>query len=238
MEGNARRAGNESTRLPLARACLDCLLALVVFGGLLFWAAGTFSWARGWTHYGLWIVTLVANLVILCRTNPHVLAVRLKRQRVSERFDQVVLPLAVPAALAIPVVAGLDAARYEWTSLPLWAICPGVVVHVAGDAFVLWAMIVNPYVEKEVRIQTERGHRVIMTGPYAIVRHPMYVGFILIVTSIPLVLGSWWAFLPAGVVGLALIIRTTFEDRLLREQMPGYEDYTQRTRYRLMPGVW
>ncbi|UCC29590.1 MAG: isoprenylcysteine carboxylmethyltransferase family protein, partial [Phycisphaerales bacterium] len=224
MEGNELRTGNEPTRLLLARACLDCLFSLGVFGGLLFWAAGTLSWTRGWIHYGLWIVTLVANLVILHRMNPDVFAVRLKRQRVSEKFDKVVLPLAVPAALAIPVVAGLDAVRYEWTFLPLWAICPGVVVHVAGDAFALWAMIVNPYVEKEVRIQTERGHRVITTGPYAIVRHPMYVSFILIVASIPLVLGSWWAFLPAGVVGLALIIRTTFEDRMLREKMPGYED--------------
>lgn len=238
MEGNELRAGNEPTRLLLARACLDFLFSLGVFGGLLFWAAGTLSWTRGWTHVGLWIVTGVANVVILRRTNPDIFAVRLKRQRVREKFDKVVLPLAVPAALAIPVVAGLDAVRYEWTFLPLWAICPGVVVHVAGDAFVLWAMIVNPYVEKEVRIQTERGHRVITTGPYAIVRHPMYVSFILIVASIPLVLGSWWTFLPAGVVGLALIIRTTFEDRMLREELPGYEDYTLKTRYRLIPGIW
>ena len=226
MEGNELRTGNEPTRLLLTRACLDLLFSLGVFGGLLFWAAGTLSWTRGWTHFGLWIVTLVANLVIVCRTNPHVLAVRLKRQRVSKKFDKVVLPLVLPAALAIPVVAGL------------WAICPGVMVHVAGDAFVLWAMIVNPYVEKEVRIQTERGHHVITSGPYAIVRHPMYVGFILIVASIPLVLGSWWAFLPAGVVGLALIIRTTFEDRMLRKELPGYEDYTLKTRRRLIPGIW
>jgi protein-S-isoprenylcysteine O-methyltransferase Ste14 len=211
---------------------------LGVWGGLLFWAAGTLSWTRGWVQVGLWIVTGATNLVILLWTNPDVIAARMKRQQTFAKFEKVMLPLFVSAVLAIPVVAGLDAARYAWTLLPLWAMWPGVIVHVAGDAFMLWAMIVNPYLEGEVRIQTERGHRVITTGPYAIVRHPMYVGLILLLAGIPLLLGSSWVLLPVGVVVLLLVIRMVFEERLLRKELPGYEAFMLRTPHRLIPGVW
>ena len=238
MEKEEQRVGSTPARTPVGRACVRFLFSLGVWGGLLFWAAGTLSWTRGWVHVGLWIVTLATNLVILLRTNPEVLATRMNRQQVFAKFEKVMLPLFVPAMLAIPVVAGLDAVRYAWTFLPLWAMWPGVIVHVAGGAFMLWAMMVNPYLAKEVRIQTERGHRVITTGPYAIVRHPMYVGLILVLAGIPLLLGSSWAFLPVCVVALLLVIRTVFEDRMLRKKLPGYGAFMLRTPHRLIPGVW
>ena len=102
----------------------------------------------------------------------------------------------------------------------------------------LWAMIVNPYLEKVVRVQSERDHRVITTGPYAIIRHPMYVGVILMLVGIPLLLGSSCAFLPVGVIALLLVIRTILEDRMLRKELPGYEAFTHKTLHRLIPGVW
>ncbi|PJB95189.1 MAG: isoprenylcysteine carboxyl methyltransferase, partial [Nitrospirae bacterium CG_4_9_14_0_8_um_filter_70_14] len=92
--------------------------------------------------------------------------------------------------------------------------------------------------EKAVRIQTERGHQVVSTGPYARVRHPMYSGVVLVLVSIPLTLGPAWAFLPVGVVLVALVIRTAFEDRLLHRRLPGYREYAARVRYRLAPGIW
>ncbi|MGB2984869.1 MAG: isoprenylcysteine carboxylmethyltransferase family protein [Phycisphaerae bacterium] len=238
MEKDELRVSNASARTLVVGAGVHFLFSLGVWGGLLFWAAGTLSWTRGLVHVGLWIVTLATNLVILLRTNPDVLAARMNRQQAFAKFEKVMLPLFVPAVLAIPVLAGLDAVRYQWALLPLWAMWPGVIVHVAGDAFMLWAMIVNPYLAGEVRIQTERGHRVITTGPYAIVRHPMYVGLIAVLAGIPLLLGSSWAFLPVGVVALLLVIRTTFEDRMLRKELPGYEAYTHKAPHRLIPGVW
>jgi len=224
--------------LTALRAFVQFALAIAIWGGLLFWAAGTLTWPRAWIHLGLWVATLAVNFIILLFSNRAVLLARMKRQRISETFDKVLLTLLLPATLAIPVAAGLDAVRCQWSRLPMWGMYLGIVLHAAGDAFLLWAMIVNPYLEKTVRIQAERDHQVITTGPYAIVRHPMYAGVMLTFAGIPLVLGSYWTFLPVGVMSLLLVIRTALEDRMLQRELPGYEDYARRTRYRLLPGVW
>ena len=102
----------------------------------------------------------------------------------------------------------------------------------------LWAMVVNLHLEGTVRLQGERDHRVITAGPYAIVRHPMYVGLILVLAGAPLFLGSGWAFVPGSIVAVLLVIRAVFEDRMLCEKLPGYEDYARKTGHRLIPGVW
>ncbi len=232
------RVRDTPDRPPVARACVGILLSMGVWGGLLFGAAGTLTWTRAWIHLGLWIVTMVTNLVILLRSNPALLAVRMKSRTVERKFDKVIVYCLQSVTLAIPILAGLDAVRYQWALLPLWAAGLGAILHVAGDVFILWSMIVNPFLEGAVRIQSERGHRVIATGPYAIVRHPMYVGIILALAGIPLLLGSSWAFVPAGVVALLFVIRTVFEDRMLREELPGYEAYVLKTPHRLIPGVW
>lgn len=238
MEGGDSEKAGASGGLILLRAFAQFAFSMAIWGGLLFWAAGTLWWSRAWIHLGLWVVTLGANLVILLRLNPAALLARMKARRPTEKFDKIIMYSLVPVTLAIPAVAGLDAVRCQWSRLATWAIYPGIVLHAAGDAFLLWAMVVNPYGEKTVRIQTERGHRVVTTGPYALVRHPMYVGVMVLLAGIPLVLGSWWTFLPMGVMALAMVIRTAFEDRMLRRELPGYDDYARRTRYRLLPGLW
>lgn len=224
---------------PLALvAVVRVLISLAIWGGLLFGSAGTLAWARGWTHVAVWIATFAVNFAVLARTNRRVLAARIKRQRTTETFDKVLLTALLPVTLAIPIVAGLDAVRYGGTSMSAWTVAPGIALHAVGNTLLLWAMIVNPYLEKTVRIQAERGHRVITAGPYALVRHPMYVGVILLMAGMPLMLGSWWTFVPVGAMALALVIRTAFEDRMLRRALPGYEEYATRTRYRLLPPVW
>ena len=219
------------------RALTRLFVALIVSGGLLFWAAGTLAWDRAWMQLGLWIVTSITNIAVLLHKNPAVVAARMKR-RLGAKFEIVMLPLFFFAVLAIPIIAGLDAVRYAWTFLPYWTIWPSIVLHVAGDAFMLWAMVVNPHLEATVRIQSERGHQVITTGPYAIVRHPMYVGLILVLVGAPLFLGSSWAFLPVGIVCLGLVIRAALEDRMLLKELTGYTTYARKTVYRLIPGIW
>jgi protein-S-isoprenylcysteine O-methyltransferase Ste14 len=101
-----------------------------------------------------------------------------------------------------------------------------------------WSMAVNRHAETTVRIQTDREHTVLATGPYRFVRHPMYVGAMLLYAGSALVLGSFWALVTAGLIAAALVVRTSLEERTLRRELPGYEDFTSRTRYRLIPGVW
>ena len=143
-----------------------------------------------------------------------------------------------PILISIYIVAGLDAVRFEWSTMSalFWPV--GLIVFLAGTALFSWSMGVNPFFEKTVRIQTERGHRVIDTGPYAFVRHPGYLGFFGWCLSAPLLLGSWWAFVPAVLSVVGLVVRTALEDRTLREELEGYEAYSNRVPHRLLPGIW
>ena len=144
----------------------------------------------------------------------------------------------LPTMLAIPIVAALDDGRYHWFPVPWWGCVLGYILLITGMVGLTWAESVNKFFEPSVRIQTDRGHRVIDTGPYAIVRHPGYVSAFLVFIGMPLSLGSLWALIPAVLVCLLLVVRTIWEDQTLREELAGYEEYTQRVRYRLIPGVW
>ena len=202
----------------LARSSFQFVVSFLIWGGMLFGSAGNLHWQQGWLHMGLWGATLVINLIVLLKANPAIIQQRTKRQKVTEGFDKVLLALMLPATLALPVVTGLDAVRLQWMPLPTWTVLVGVVLHVAGDILGLWAMAVNPYLEKTVRIQEERGHQAITTGPYRYVRHPMYAGIIPMFAAVPLILGSCWTFLPVGVMAILLIIRTIYEERTLRNE--------------------
>jgi protein-S-isoprenylcysteine O-methyltransferase Ste14 len=122
--------------------------------------------------------------------------------------------------------------------MPAAAVYPGLALLAAGIAIVTWGMTVNRFAETSVRIQNDRGHTVITSGPYRLVRHPMYVGAILLYAATPLILGSLWAAALSAVIMILFLIRTALEDRTLRRELPGYADYAAHTRYRLLPGVW
>jgi protein-S-isoprenylcysteine O-methyltransferase Ste14 len=205
---------------------------------LLFSAAGRWDWPRGWAFVAVVLVTVVVNVPVLIRANPELLRQRLKRHKGTKPFDKVCLAMYAVAGVALFLVAGLDSGRFAWWPLDLGVFLPGLVLHVAGDAAVLWAMAVNPHLEPTVRIQEERDHKVVTAGPYRIVRHPAYVGIISMIAGAPLILGSGWAYVPAGAAVLVLVLRTALEDRTLRKELAGYEDYCRRTRYRMIPGVW
>ena len=156
----------------------------------------------------------------------------------TKPWDKLWFVFFTQAFIAIYVVAGFDTVRYEWSTMPLWLWLPGLAIWLPGNALFTWAMGVNPFFEKTVRIQTERGHHVIDTGPYRFVRHPGYLGFFGWCLSTPLLLGSWWSLLPALLSIAALAIRTLLEDRTLHEELTGYRDYASRVRYRLIPESW
>lgn len=219
------------------RIVFGTLLTAATVAGL-FWLAGDFAWVEGWVYVGL--VTVCQSLVALYlwRRSPELLRRRGEVGEGTKAWDKACLSLFGLAYLSELAVAAADA-RWGWSPLPWWCVAAGAGLFVAGTAVVTWAMAVNPHFEKTVRIQTDRGHRVIDRGPYRVVRHPGYLGTILgFCLAAPLVLRSGWAFAPAGAAVLVLVLRTALENRTLRRELAGYADYARRTRSRLLPGVW
>lgn len=210
----------------------------LVMAVLVFWPAGTLRWASGWLFLAVFTVATVVAGLVLWRVNPVIFAARSRVQEGTKRWDRVLLAVFMPLLMAILPVAGLDAVRFHWLPAPPWAVTLGYALMLAGIALVTWAQAVNRFFEPGVRIQSERGHRVIDTGPYAYVRHPGYVGAIAMFFGMALSLGSLMALIPAAATTALLVLRTAWEDETLRRELPGYSDFAAKTRYRLLPGVW
>ena len=217
----------------------ELVLGMAAFWAVcLFWPAGTVAWQRGWLLVGfLMAATLVAGGVVW-RVNPEVVAARSRRHAGTKRWDKVLLVVFFATMPAIFVVGALDDGRFHWSEAPSWVCGLGYVLMALGFALVSWAERVNKFFEPTVRIQTDRGHRVIDSGPYAIVRHPGYVGGSLLFGGIAPALGSYWALIPAACLCALLVLRTRLEERTLRAELPGYQEYAARVRYRWIPGVW
>jgi protein-S-isoprenylcysteine O-methyltransferase Ste14 len=215
------------------------LILITWWCGALFGSAGLLTWSRGWVCTALYLGSMIANGILVKRVNPGLLEQREKAiAKETKPFDKVFLGLFLPLAIALPVIAGLDAVRFGWAPLPIWTLYPGIVLFAASATLVLWVMVTNPHAENSVRIQEERSHTVVASGPYRYVRHPMYVGLILLYASQALILGSTWALAIAVLITLLFLWRTALEDQTLRQELLGYDQYASITRYRLMPGIW
>jgi protein-S-isoprenylcysteine O-methyltransferase Ste14 len=186
----------------------------------------------------VFISVCVVVSIYLRRVNPEVIAARVNRHKGTKRWDRNLLFVFFPTVIAIPVVAALDDGRLHLFHLPWWGCALGYALFIAGMAGLTWAESVNKFFEPTVRIQTDRGHRVIETGPYAFIRHPGYASAFLFFLGIALALGSLWALIPAMLANLLLVLRTMWEDRTLHQELTGYTGYAQRVRYRLIPGLW
>jgi protein-S-isoprenylcysteine O-methyltransferase Ste14 len=222
----------------LIRAFISLAVTLVVMAVMLFLPAGTLDWPRAWWFLAIFAVAIVGAVLYVWRANPELFVVRRRFQEGSKGWDVVVSSIAIVLLFLIIPVAGLDAGRFRWSQVPDWLVWIGYLFFFAGFALTLWAQAVNRHFELAVRIQTDRGHKVIDTGPYAIIRHPGYIGAVLLGTGIALALGSLWALVPVVLVKLVLLYRTAREDATLQAELTGYADYARRVRYRWMPGLW
>ena len=215
------------------------IISLLIYGVILFGTAGRLNWGAGWWFLGLNLFTMVLSAVLLIRRRPELLAERSKVREGTKGWDRILTPsIAILGPVAIIITAGLDA-RCGW-SVPIGYGWRGIgfILALGSQIFVLWAMVANPFFATTVRIQDDRGHRVISGGPYQLVRHPGYLGSLVYNLACPPVLNSRWTFLPAALTILLLIIRTGLEDRMLREELPDYLQYAETVRYRLIPGIW
>jgi protein-S-isoprenylcysteine O-methyltransferase Ste14 len=221
----------------LVRSLGSLVVTLLVMGVLLFVPAGSIGWTLGWWMIGVFIVCTIIAIAIIWRLNPEIFAARSRVQPGTKAWDYIFIVLVIAGFALVLPVGGFDF-RFGWSAMPDWVVGLGYVVFVLSFAGQIWPLAVNRHFEPGVRIQEDRGQTVIDTGPYAIVRHPGYISGSLLVLAMAPMLGSWWALIPALVATLALAVRTTFEERTLRAELPGYTEYMQRVRYRWVPGVW
>jgi protein-S-isoprenylcysteine O-methyltransferase Ste14 len=212
---------------------------MILWIALLFAGAGRFDWARGWIAAAVYVLTMTATGALVHRCNPGLLEARAKFIRKdTPSFDRIFMWIYLPLTYIQVLVAGLDAVRFRALLLPQWTLVPGIALFLAAMAMVTWTFLVNPFAETRVRIQPDRSHTVVSTGPYHIVRHPMYVGSILMYPATAMMLGSGWAMAVAALILVLIVWRTAEEDRFLHRELPGYLEFAAHTRYRLIPGLW
>ncbi|TDQ16684.1 methyltransferase family protein [Phyllobacterium brassicacearum] len=206
--------------------------------GLIFLPAGTIAWRPGWIFLTVLILGFGTSALVLAWVNPVIYRARSRLQAGTKSWDKALLAIILPAMTAVVPVAALDAGRYHWSAIPAWVVLSGYIAMLAGIAVTGWAQAVNPFFEPGVRIQSERHQRVIDVGPYRIVRHPGYIAALFLFFGMALALGSYWALVPAALAAVLLVVRTSWEDHLLRTELPGYDEYSRRVQWRLVPGVW
>jgi protein-S-isoprenylcysteine O-methyltransferase Ste14 len=212
----------------------------VVFALVLFLPAGTLWWTAGWVFFGLFFAFVLALSFWLLRFNRDLLIERLTGvgRRDQKTWDKVILGMAGLGFFAWLALMALDARRYHWSRVPMWAQGLGAVLLVASFWLFYLTFRYNPYLSPAVRLQSDRAHSVIDTGPYRYVRHPMYSGFALFTVSTALLLGSWLGVIASAALVALVAVRATLEERVLRAELTGYEVYARRVRYRLIPYIW
>lgn len=216
---------------------LRALLAPVLMVGLLFLVAGTWYYWQAWIYLIINMILLVLMSTVLS-PNAELVEERLNPKQGMKGWDKFYFAVTTPLYVIALLLAGLDQ-RFDWTTnMPLTIYWASVVIYVLGQAIFQWARYTNQYFSSVVRIQTDRGQTVCKDGPYKYVRHPGYVGGFLFTITIGLVLGSWYATIPQVIAALMLVWRTAREDRTLQTELPGYAEFANETKYRLMPGVW
>jgi len=207
---------------------------------IFFISAGHIRLLRPWVFFGASFAQYIVSTAVQYKLNPDLLVQRLKRKREgSKLWDEILMRLSnLTVLIAIPVIAGLDIGRFHWSGLDVQFAVMGFVFFIGSTLLLNWAMIVNPHFEPTVRIQKDRGHSVISSGPYTIIRHPGYLAGILYTLSIPLIIGSVFTFIPVGIYVILFIIRTSLEDRTLHEELDGYSEYARQVKHKLFPGIW
>lgn len=223
------------------KLAVSFILVVVLMGLVPFAAAWRLDWWQAWVYSAIMIGTSFLSRYLVFRKNPGLIAERFRFTTTKgiEGWDKLLAPMvAIVGPLLTLIVAGLDK-RNAWSpdvSLPLQVVA--IVLLLLSGAFGTWAMLENPYFTSAVRIQNDRGQTAITSGPYRFIRHPAYAGSILWWLVTPVILGTLWGIIPAGIQILLFVIRTALEDKTLQEALGGYKEYTQQTRYRLLPGVW
>lgn len=223
----------------ISKLILQTFIWFGVMGALLFLSAGTLHWPGAWIYLVLMVGLSLTLGVALARRDPGLMAERLRPpiQKNQSAADKVLLSVLLLAIFGWQVFMGLDF-RLGWSTVPVWVQVVGALVLLAGLWISYLTMLENSFAAPVVKIQEERGQRVVATGPYSYVRHPMYAGAVLFFAGTALLLGSWWGLALVVVFIVLLAIRIFIEEKTLRTGLRGYDEYAANVRYRLIPLVW
>lgn len=219
---------------------IQVFLYLLFFPMLPLLLSGRWNWWEAWFYALVCIANFAVSRLLIARKNPDLLSERGKfmRHENTQPWDKYLAPLVGIGGNLIPLVVGLEA---YYGQVHVFSFIPkiiAIILFLGGFVWSSWALVENRFFSGMVRLQTDRGHQVISSGPYRFVRHPGYAGALLVYLVIPIFMDSLWTYLPVGLLTIALFIRTRLEDDFLQAELPGYKEYAQKVRYRLIPGIW
>jgi len=221
------------------RAFLAPIRWITITATLFFLASGELNNWGVWFYFGLYAVGGLIIGILLYKKSPGLLNDRGKIQEGTKQLDKyIILTYFFFAIVITPLVAGFDKRVNLFEALPYHYLYTAIILYIISAIFSTWPMLYNPFFEGTVRIQKEKNHSVINTGPYTIVRHPGYLGMLLGSISLCLALGSVLAFIPLLIMIILILVRTYFEDTTLQRELPGYTEYCQEVKYRVIPWIW
>ncbi len=209
-------------------------LFIPIMGAVLFVPAGTLAYWQAWVYLAILLIPMAAVMMYLLKHDPALLERRM-RLREKEAPQKTIMKFSYLVFVIAFMLPGLDR-RLGWSHVPLGVVLAADVLVLLGYGLFVLVLRENSYASRVVEVA--QGQKVISSGPYALVRHPMYLAAVTMYGFTPLALGSYWALLPTLLIGGVVVMRILNEEKVLLRDLPGYREYTQKTRYRLIPGVW
>ena len=229
---------NEPLRKVILPRIVTMIFGLVVYTCAWFCIAGRLTWWQGWAFLLTFIIYSSTLVWRLSKLNPELLRERNRPSDNAEAWDRVVMSIYLLFLVVLLIISALDGGRFVWSAVPLIFQIFGWIFLVVAGVMVWHVMMTNDYLSSWSRIQDDRGQVVVQEGIYRRIRHPMYLGIIVGFLGIPMVLNSWWAMIPSGIIVGLFIYRTYREDKMLIDNLTGYAEYTEKVKYRLLPGLW
>ena len=229
---------SQKPKITVGRILSRLFLVLVILSLLLFLPAGRLDWVSAWVLIIAFCLFLLLYALWVRVNDPDQLQERSQVAENVKPWDKRILAVYTALLPTVFIIAGLDAGRFRWSAVP--AVVQGIAWMglVSAAALIFWTTISNTFLSRQARIQEERGQKVVSTGPYRVVRHPMYLGILVLFLCLGPALDSFYALIPGSAIGILFVIRTAKEDTMLQNELAGYKDYAQRVRYRLIPGLW
>jgi protein-S-isoprenylcysteine O-methyltransferase Ste14 len=231
----SRNNENVELRSKARKRMLQVVIQYLVMALILFLTSGKPDWIWAWAYMGVNVIILAINSQVI---SPELMAERGEIKENVEPWDRTIALIGSIFTIATIILPGFDQ-RFGWSPILAPSIqIIGLIFYALGMGWFTWSMASNPFFSGTVRIQKDRDQVVATSGPYQYVRHPGYIGYTIAWIATAIALGSLWTLIPAILIVISIIIRTALEDKTLQEKLPGYREYAEKVRYRLIPGIW